>query len=163
MTDNTTDSDVFINTYLRKQEEFGTEQIRKRLELEVRFAILEQAYKEKQKECNEAQTALSQAITGLQAVTVERDDLKEELSRVLMSLSEANSTNINNVYKINQLEDKLKEAEALKVDLDIVRNNYSLVCEQLEEVQAELKPRPPSPTKKKKQESEWIDGNEAQD
>ena len=159
MTDNTTDSDAFINAYLRKQEEFGTEQIRKRLELEVKLALLELKYNEKQKECWEAQTALNQAIVGLKAATVERDDLKDELSKVLMSLSDATSANTDNVYKINELNEKLKAAEIVKVDLEIVRNNYQLVCRQLEEAQAELASRA-LPAKKKKKESEWVDGDD---
>lgn len=166
MAENTTDDDAFINAYLRKQEEFGTEQIRKRLELEVRMSFLEQAYKEKLKECAEAQNALSQAVVGLQAATIERDKAKDELDRALASLSDSAGKVNESVYEINALKDKLKAAEALRVDLDVVRNNYSIVLKQLEEAQQEVQSLRSAqqikavPSKKKK-ESEWVDGNEA--
>ena len=50
MSENITDNDLFINTYIKKQEEYSIKLIREKLELETKLQLLQTAYVEKSNE-----------------------------------------------------------------------------------------------------------------
>lgn len=137
MNDNVTDNDDFINTYVRKQEEFNIEIIRRKLELSVRLQLLQSEISKTIAEKNHSEELLKQSISGLSVVTAERDALKAQID----TLENSNSSTINKMKtdnatlndKHNQELKKLREDNEEKVRL--IRDNVSSLTEKLKQTE----------------------------
>ena len=187
--ENVTDSDIFINAYLKRQEDFTVEIIRKRLEAEVKAQLLQLELQKVLTEKTSLEELVKQSMTGLEGITLERDRYKNKLSELETKFEKdtraLRDINIDNQTLITGLKEQVKESATLKSDYETLKNNYSKVNEELNRVNGELnrvlqeltkaneelikanekpidKPAVINKKKSKKdlQESEWIDGNE---
>ena len=86
--ENITDSDIFINTYIKKQEDFVVKLIREKLELETKLQLLEAALIEKINEKNNVDSLLTQSVNGVQTLTIERDALNREITDLKIQIEE---------------------------------------------------------------------------
>jgi len=174
MSENTTDNDIFINTYLRKQEEFSTELIRKRLELEVKLQFIQVALNEKTNlidkltlEKNTIDDMLKQAITGIEALKLEKDNLNSKLDTTITEyenkIRALREINISQQSNTRELHDLKTELTKYKNDNEILKSNYETVKKSFENLNIQLQEKVESNIKtkkiKKSKESEWIDGS----
>lgn len=100
-----------FDTYVTKQEGLLVEYLRKTLQAETKIVLLESALQEMYKNVEELnqqievqQTTIDQSIVGLQAVTIERDNLQ---ARIKDAESAFNRTKDDYLNKIKHLEDAL--------------------------------------------------------
>ena len=186
--ENVTDNDIFINAYLKKQEDFTVEVIRKRLEAEVKTQLLQVELQKVIAEKTSCDELLKQALASLESVTVERDkykdqsekdtilirDLQEQLknssglkaqvSSLESDIKALRDINVNNQSLITELKEQVKEYHIIKDAYETTKNNYTRVLEEFNKVTE--KPLEVIKKKSKKKlpetlpESEWIDGNE---
>jgi predicted RNase H-like nuclease (RuvC/YqgF family) len=138
MNENVTDSDVFINTYIKKQEDFIVKMIREKLELETKLQLVQTALIEKINEKNNVDELLKQSVNGVQTLTIERDNLKKEID---------SSTERSEAFrkKCEQLtnslveeQNKTRELTIIKNDYDTLKINYNLVKNSHETLQSKL-------------------------
>jgi len=138
MNENVTDSDVFINTYIKKQEDFTVKLMREKLELETKLQLVQTALIEKINEKNNVDELLKQSVNGVQALTIERDNLKKELD----SITEKREVFRNKCEQLtNSLveeQNKTRELSRVKNDYDTLKNNYDLVKNSHEILQSKL-------------------------
>lgn len=138
MNENITDSDIFINTYIKKQEEFTVKLVREKLELETRLQLVQNALVEKINEKNNVDELLKQSVTGVQSLTIERDSLKKEVE----AISERSEAFRNKCEQLNtslaEEQNKTRELTRIKTDYETLRNNYELVKNSHETLQAKL-------------------------
>lgn len=171
--ENVTNSDIFINAYLKKQEDFTVEIIRKKLEAEVKVQLLQTELQKTLTEKTSLEELVKQSVTGIEALTLERDGYKTKLSDLQEKLEKdtraLRDINIDNQALITELKDQVKDYSILKTDYETLTNNYNKVLEELSRVTTELNKEPEKPVinnkKKSKKliqepESEWVDGNE---
>ena len=187
--ENVTNSDVFINAYLKKQEDFTVELIRKRLEGEVKVQLLQTELQKVLTEKIPLEDMVKQSMTGLEGITLERDKYKNKVTELENKLEKdiraLRDINVDNQTLITELKEQIKQSTTLKSDYETLKNNYNKVNEELNRVNGELnrvlqeltkaneeltkanekpidKPAVINKKKLKKdlQESEWIDGNE---
>ena len=159
--ENITDSDIFINAYLKKQEDFTVEVIRKKLEGEVKIQLLQTELQKVLEEKNAANALVKQSLSGLEGITLERDKYKTKVSELETKLEKdtraLREININNQTLIDDLKVQVKSYSTLKSDYETLKNNYDMVRAELNKVSEKPVTKKKS---KKEQESEWIDGNE---
>ena len=138
MNENVTDSDIFINTYIKKQEEFTVKLVREKLELETKLQLVQNALVEKINEKNNLDELLKQSVTGVQSLTIERDSLKKEVE----AISERSEAFKNKCEQLNtslaEEQNKTRELTRIKTDYETLRNNYELVKNSHETLQAKL-------------------------
>jgi chromosome segregation ATPase len=187
--ENVTNSDVFINAYLKKQEDFTVELIRKKLETEVKVQLLQTELQKVLTEKIPLEDMVKQSMTGLEGITLERDKYKNKVTELENKLEKdiraLRDINVDNQTLITELKEQIKQSTTLKSDYETLKNNYNKVNEELNRVNGELnrvlqeltkaneeltkanekpidKPAVINKKKLKKdlQESEWIDGNE---
>jgi len=187
--ENVTDSDIFINAYLKKQEDFTVELIRKKLEGEVKVQLLQTELQKVLTEKIPLEDMVKQSMTGLEGITLERDKYKNKVTELENKLEKdiraLRDINVDNQTLITELKEQIKQSTTLKSDYETLKNNYNKVNEELNRVNGELnrvlqeltkaneeltkanekpidKPAVINKKKLKKdlQESEWIDGNE---
>jgi len=159
--ENVTDSDIFINAYLKKQEDFTVELIRKRLEGEVKIQLLQTELQKVLAEKTSLEDMVKQSLVGLEGITLERDNYKIKASDLESKLEKdtraLRDINVNNQALIDELKVQVKSYSSLKSDYEILKNNYDMVLAELNKISEKPVTKKKS---KKEQESEWIDGNE---
>lgn len=159
--ENITDSDIFINAYLKKQEDFTIEIIRKRLEGEVKIQLLQTELQKVLTEKTSLEDMVKQSLVGLEGITLERDKYKTKVTELETKLEKdiraLRDININNQALIDELKVQVKSYSSLKSDYETLKNNYDMVCAELNKISEKPITKKKS---KKEQESEWIDGNE---
>lgn len=162
MNENVTDSDLFINTYIKKQEDFTVKLMRERLELETKLQLLQTALVEKINEKNAVDELLKQSVNGVQSLTLERDSLKKELDSVTEK-SEALRNKCEQLTNslVNE-QNNSRELTKVKNDYDTLKNNYDLVKKANEELNSSLEllqkieqPQEEKVTKKKRLSKEF--------
>ena len=167
MSENITDNDLFINTYIKKQEEYSIKLIREKLELETKLQLLQTAYVEKSNEKIRTDELLNQSVTSITALTSERDELKQEIGQLKL---DHESTK---VYSDQQIElfrskceelqrsfhderQKNKKLETMLTEYDTMKSNYEVVKKANEELQESLQVLNGDKVKKKKVDKENI-------
>jgi uncharacterized phage infection (PIP) family protein YhgE len=131
MTDNSTDNDTLINLYLKNQEEFSIELMRRMLESTAKHQLKELTIVELKKSLEtirvtevQAQELLQQSITGLTEVTRERDRLLAEVDR-LRRENEVTSSRVNDIL------DASNKLNVLQSDYNTLKSNYNKVSAAL--------------------------------
>jgi len=167
MSENITDNDLFINTYIKKQEEYSIKLIREKLELETKLQLLQTAYVEKSNEKIRTDELLNQSVTSITALTSDRDELKQEIGQLKL---DHESTK---VYSDQQIElfrskceelqrsfhdelQKNKKLETMLTEYDTMKSNYEVVKKVNEELQESLQVLNGDKVKKKKVDKENI-------
>jgi hypothetical protein len=167
MSENITDNDLFINTYIKKQEEYSIKLIREKLELETKLQLLQTAYVEKSNEKIRTDELLNQSVTSITALTSDRDELKQEIGQLKL---DHESTK---VYSNQQIElfrskceelqrsfhdelQKNKKLETMLTEYDTMKSNYEVVKKVNEELQESLQVLNGDKVKKKKVDKENI-------
>ena len=187
-------NDYFMEVHVKSHESILLDNIRKLAEAYTRVTFLERAVNECRKQIDElthqnnsAQTALQQAVNGLQAVTAERDKVTKDLEQERKDTKETinilvekkleterkyNDLNVSfNELKTN-FDDLNSRVEGYVSDNSTLKKNYNRVLEELNKLRPqESEPENTTPAnnivslgekkKNKKQEtdSEWVDGN----
>ena len=145
--ENVTDNDIFINAYLKKQEDFTVEVIRKRLEAEVKTQLLQVELQKLLAEKTSSEELLKQTLASLESVTVERDKYKDQSEKDTMLIRDLqeqlkNSSglktqvtslendikalrdiNVNNQALITELKEQLKNSSGLKTQVTSLEND----------------------------------------
>jgi DNA repair exonuclease SbcCD ATPase subunit len=146
------DNDFFVETYIKKQESLFLEQMRRLLQADTKSTVLEIALNERnatvselEEQVRQLNTAISQAVNGLQSITIERDTLKKKLLEAEERIEYL--TDFQNKYKIVENElanksvivDKLSnQLQTYQQDMDHIRNNYNKVNDVYKTVENEL-------------------------
>lgn len=186
-------SDYFLEVHVKSHETILLDNIRKLAEAYTKVTFLERAVNECRKQIDEltqqnssSQTALQQAVTGLQAATLERDRVTKELEQERKENKESTTVllekkleaelaynNLNvafNELKTN-FDDLNNRVEGYVSDNTTLKKNYNRVLEELNKLRPqESEPENTTPTtnivslgekkKNKKQESsEWVDAD----
>jgi hypothetical protein len=104
---------------------------------------------------------VKQSLVGLEGITLERDNYKNKASDLESKLEKdtraLRDINVNNQTLIDELKVQVKSYSSLKSDYETLKNNYDIVCAELNKISEKPVTKKKS---KKEQESEWIDGNE---
>ena len=174
------DNDTYIKTYIAKFESVLLDQVRKHVECDTKNTLYTSAIQDFQKKLEDAErygadtkSALDQALNGLHAVTLEKDDLKSkhekremefelicaELEKIRTEKMKAENSILLLKQEITDLEQKVATANENNTT---IKNNYTIVLNKLEESNAELEQLRLNKKSKKvtAKESEWIDGDE---
>jgi chromosome segregation ATPase len=146
------DNDFFVETYIKKQESLFLEQMRRLLQADTKSTVLELALNERnatvselEEQVRQLNTAISQAVNGLQSITIERDTLKKKLLEAEERIEYL--TDIQNKYKIVENElanksvivDKLSnQLQTYQKDMDQLKENYNKVNDVYKTVENEL-------------------------
>ena len=141
------DNDFFVETYIKKQETLFLEQMRRLLQADTKSTVLEIALNERnatvaelEEQLRQLNTAISQAVNGLQSITNERDTLKKKLDEAEGKVDYL--TEFQNKYRTveNELANKTLLAEKLNNELqsyqknvDQLKENYSKNFDELKE------------------------------
>lgn len=170
-------SDFYVETYVKKQEAILIETIRRLLQADTKVSVLELALSEQTAKVEELEsqskqlnTALQQSINGLQSLTIERDVLKKNLEEAnerieyLMSIQEKYRTAENELANKTITVDKLStKVETYKQDLEQLKSNYDKVNNALDEATVKLSSLAKTKETKKPlgtaNKSEWTSGN----
>lgn len=192
MSENVT-NDFFVETHIKSHETFILDLSRKIVENFTKITFLERAVSESRKQIddltvqnNNSQTALQQAVNGLQAMTAEKDKFSRDLNDEKQNHSKTvddykkyketaertiNDLNVRN----NELESNFTElntkVESYVSDNSTLKKNYNRVLEELNNFKQSL-PKPPESTEesniielgkksknKKSNSEEWIDAD----
>lgn len=187
-------NDYFMEVHVKSHEAILLDNIRKLAEAYTRVTFLERAVNECRKQIDEltqqnnsSQTALQQAVNGLQAVTAERDKVTKDLEQERKDTKETinilvekkleterkyNDLNVSfNELKTN-FDDLNSRVEGYVSDNSTLKKNYNRVLEELNKFkpqESESENNTPANNivslgekkKNKKQETdgEWVDGN----
>jgi chromosome segregation ATPase len=141
------DNDFFVETYIKKQESLFLEQMRRLLQADTKSTVLEIALNERnatvaelEEQLRQLNTAISQAVNGLQSITNERDTLKKKLDEAEGKVDYL--TEFQNKYRTveNELANKTLLAEKLNNELqsyqknvDQLKENHQKNVDQLKE------------------------------
>jgi DNA repair exonuclease SbcCD ATPase subunit len=141
------DNDFFVETYIKKQETLFLEQMRRLLQADTKSTVLEIALNERnatvaelEEQLRQLNTAISQAVNGLQSITNERDTLKKKLDEAEGKVDYL--TEFQNKYRTveNELANKTLLAEKLNNELqsyqknvDQLKENHQKNVDQLKE------------------------------
>jgi len=141
------DNDFFVETYIKKQETLFLEQMRRLLQADTKSTVLEIALNERnatvielEEQVRQLNTAISQAVNGLQSITNDRDVLKKKLEEADERIEYL--TDIQNKYKVveNELANKSVTVDKLSTELqsyqknvDQLKENYKKNVDQLTE------------------------------
>jgi chromosome segregation ATPase len=192
MSENVT-NDFFVETHIKSHETFILDLSRKIVESYTKVTFLERAVSESRKQVDDltvqnsnSQTALQQAVNGLQAMTAEKDKFSRDLNDEKQNHNKTvddykkykdtaertiNDLNVRN----NELESKFTElntkVESYVSDNSTLKKNYNRVLEELNNFKQSL-PKPPESTEesniielgkksknKKSNSEEWIDAD----
>ena len=192
MSENVT-NDFFVETHIKSHETFILDLSRKIVESYTKVTFLERAVSESRKQVDDltvqnsnSQTALQQAVNGLQAMTAEKDKFSRDLNDEKQNHNKTvddykkykdtaertiNDLNVRN----NELESKFTElntkVESYVSDNSTLKKNYNRVLEELNNLKQSL-PKPPESTEesniielgkksknKKSNSEEWIDAD----
>jgi DNA repair ATPase RecN len=170
-------NDFFVETYIKKQETLFLEQMRRLLQADTKSTVLELALNERDAKINELEeqvrqlnTAISQAVNGLQSITNERDALKNKLQEAnekieyISSFQDKYKTAENELVNKTVIVDKLStRVQTYQKDMDQMKENYNKVNSALEEANDKLSKLSNIKSGKKKlisTDSEWTDGNQ---
>ena len=138
MNENVTDSDIFINTYIKKQEDFTIKLIREKLELDTKLQLVQTALIEKINEKNNTDELFKQSINSVQSLTIECDNLKKDIE----SLTERSDAFRNKCDQLNvslaEEQNRTRELTIIKNDHETLKNNYNLVKASNEDLQRQL-------------------------
>jgi chromosome segregation ATPase len=175
-------NDDYIKTYISRFEVLFLDQVRKYLESDTKNILYASAVQDFQKKLEETErhvsdikSTLDQSLSGLQAVTLEKDGLKvaiENLQADLdLSKKESQKHKIECMEAKNQLamsEQKITELKSMletaTANNEVIKNNYQIVLKRLQELdnKCDILPESDKLTKKKKhsaKDSDWTDGN----
>jgi uncharacterized coiled-coil DUF342 family protein len=145
MSENIDEQIMLMNTYVKKQEEFSLDIIRKYIELSARFEIIENLkniYETKSKELEISSEDLNNIVNDLQSSLVKNTEdhnssitsLHEQYKQVSEMLTKRTSE----LNTVSMERDNYKSKyEVLKKDFDVTNNNYRLVVENLEKITKE--------------------------
>ena len=192
MSENVT-NDFFVETHIKSHETFILDLSRKIVENFTKITFLERAVSESRKQIddltvqnNNSQTALQQAVNGLQAMTAEKDKFSRDLNDEKQNhnktvddykkYKETAERTINDLnVRNNELESNFTElntkVESYVSDNSTLKKNYNRVLEELNNLKQSL-PKPPESTEesniielgkksknKKSNSEEWIDAD----
>lgn len=170
--------DFYIETYVKKQEGLLLEHIRRQIQAETKNSVIEIALVERtnkvaelEEQIRQLNTAVNQAITGLQSLTIERDGLKknleeaneriEYLSKFQQKYKELENELANRSIVVDKLSNRI---ETYQQDMEQIKSNYEVVSTALEDATTKLsnlsKAKSGKGQKKAAVESEWTDGNQ---
>lgn len=184
-------NDYFLEVHVKSHESILLDNIRKLAEAYTKVTFLERAVNECRKQIDEltqqynsTQTALQQAVNGLQAATIDRDRAIKELEQerrenkdYATTLLEKNqelehrynelSVSFNNLKTV--YDDLNSRVEGYVSDNSTLKKNYNRVLEELNKLKPEAsEPEKPTPNnivslgekkKSKKQDEEWVDAD----
>jgi chromosome segregation ATPase len=162
MSENVT-NDFFVETHIKSHETLILDLSRKVVENTTKVTFLERAVSESRKQIddltiqnNNSQTALQQAVNGLQAMTNEKDKLIGELKdekedhnntkKVFEKYKDSAERNINELNVLNnELDSKYTQlnnkVETYISDNSTLKKNYNKVLEELNNLKLSL-PKP---------------------
>jgi chromosome segregation ATPase len=162
MSENVT-NDFFVETHIKSHETLILDLSRKVVENTTKVTFLERAVSESRKQIddltiqnNNSQTALQQAVNGLQAMTIEKDKLIGELKdekedhnntkKVFEKYKDSAERNINELNVLNnELDSKYTQlnnkVETYISDNSTLKKNYNKVLEELNNLKLSL-PKP---------------------
>ena len=172
--------DMYIKTYITRFEQALLDHVRKQVDSETKITIYEAAIQDLQRKLEESErmandhkSAFDQAILGLQAVTVEKDEFKSrqekretEFELICNELEKTRQEKQKVLNEVALLEQKVADLNRMldtaKTDAGVMKKNYSLVMQSLEDANAELERIRLNKKSKKAniKDSEWIDGDE---
>ena len=159
MSENVT-NDFFVETHIKSHETFILDLSRKIVENFTKITFLERAVSESRKQIddltaqnNNSQTALQQAVNGLQAMTAEKDKLTRDLNDEKQNHSktvdeykkykEISERTINDLNVLNnELDSNFAElntrVETYISDNSTLKKNYNRVLEELNNLKQSL-------------------------
>jgi chromosome segregation ATPase len=159
MSENVT-NDFFVETHIKSHETLILDLSRKVVENTTKVTFLERAVSESRKQIddltiqnNNSQTALQQAVNGLQAMTIEKDKLIGELKdekedhnntkKVFEKYKDSAERNINELNVLNnELDSKYTQlnnkVETYISDNSTLKKNYNKVLEELNNLKLSL-------------------------
>lgn len=187
-------SDYFLEVHVKSHETILLDNVRKLAEAYTKVTFLERAVNEFRKQVDElaqqnsaSQTALQQAVTGLQAATFERDKVTKELEQerkenkenitMLLEKKQEVEYEYNNLnVAFNELKSKLDDlnskVEGYVSDNSTLKKNYNRVLEELNKFKPQesnlIVDTPANnivtlgekkKSKKQESDSEWVDDN----
>lgn len=184
-------NEYFMEVHVKSHEAILLDNVRKLAEAYTKNTFLERAVSEYRRQIedltqqnNSSQTALQQAVNGLQAVTVEKDKIIKELEQERKENKESiqmyieHNKEVENRYndinvKYNEIKAAFErlnsKAEGYVSDNSTLKKNYNRVLEELSKYkEQEIEITTPvnnivslgEKKKPKKQESsEWVDGD----
>lgn len=185
-------SDYFLEVHVKSHETILLDNIRKLAEAYTKVTFLERAVNECRKQIDEltqqynaTQTALQQAVAGLQATTVDRDratkeleqerrDSKENVTALLEKNQDLERRHNELSVSFNDLktvyDDLNSRVEGYVSDNTTLKKNYNRVLEELNKLRPqESEPDNTTPTNivslgekkksKKPESSEWVDAD----
>lgn len=188
MSEKTTGGNFSIDTYISKQENLLVEYIRRFLQAETKVHLLETALQEMHRKTEDLSkqaedlriqielrdNTIEQSVAGLQAVTVERDNLKARNQKLDAALTECNekrgglqSVTGDLENKIALLQEEIKQRECAAVvsssNYSTLKSNYDKVLAALNEADSKIARleapiQKSKPKKQKNTTSEWVDG-----
>jgi chromosome segregation ATPase len=137
------DNEAYVKIYINRCDHMLLELMRKQLDLETKNVILDLQLKDFQKQLQDCEIrntslvdTLNQATTGLQLLTIERDQYKTESSEYSKKYADVSNMLIELKNK-NEIitEELLNTADKLKIvesDLHTCKANYKQVCSLLD-------------------------------
>lgn len=183
-------NDYFMEVHVKSHETILLDNIRKLAEAYTRNTFLERAVTECRKQIDEltqqnnsSQTALQQAVNGLQAVTTERDKLAKDLEQERKENKESTQMYVEKSKEVerkyNELNVSFNELKTVYDDLNsrvegyvsdnsTLKKNYNRVLEELSKyTEQPIEVTTPvnnivslgEKKKNKKESSEWVDGD----
>jgi chromosome segregation ATPase len=150
------DNDTYVKTYLSKFEGVFLDQVRKHVECDAKNALYASAVQDFQKRLEEAErygsdtkSALDQALNGLQAVTLEKNELKVKLEKLESDIDLIAKENDRHRHECMHAQNKLVISEQTITELteklnsqlsnnDTLKNNYQIVMKNLKECNEKL-------------------------
>lgn len=144
-----TTDDLYVKTYIAKFEGVLLDQVRKHVDGETRNALytaalqdLQTKFEESERLASNLKSTLDQALSGLQAVTLEKDDLKirykqleSDFNCTSLKLDQIKNENQRSLNKVAVSEHQLKELttglETAEAKATAIKNNYDTVLKEL--------------------------------
>jgi chromosome segregation ATPase len=180
------DNDTYVKTYISKFEGVFLDQVRKHVECDTKNALYASAVQDFQKKLEEAErnsadtkSALDQALNGLQAVTLEKNEMKIKLEKLESDFSLVSKESDKLKLECMQVQNKLAISEQTITELteklnsqlsnnDTLKNNYQIVLNELQEYHKKQhqidSDTDVNPKRKKKTDltkgPDWVDGDE---
>lgn len=106
------ETELYLKVFIQKQEMLLHEYMRKSIDSDIRASLLEakvkealDKYEESQKQVEIQNNMMSQAAKGLEAVTIENNELQEKLERyqkTLASVQQEKDTYFNDLTKLKE-------------------------------------------------------------
>jgi chromosome segregation ATPase len=140
--------EIFTVTYLKKQETFLLDVVRRCIEAESRLAVLQTEHSELQNKHSVMSEQLSQVLAGLEDTTNQRNAFRDEHAKYR--------------DEILALGDLKQECDKIKKNFDDHMTNYNLVNEAYQKLQVEHQALldsqqkvPPEEKKTNKKKDDW--------